>query len=72
MDRGKTASVRDVLNLAAQYRAAAAKVGESPSRGKHLPQRLLALHAIELYLDALLQAKGYDHQTIREFQTDPG
>lgn len=72
MNRGKKASVRDVLNLAAQYRAAAAKVGESPSRGKHLPQRLLALHAIELYLDALLQAKGHDHQTIREFQHDPG
>ncbi|WP_234851617.1 hypothetical protein [Sinorhizobium meliloti] len=72
MERGKTASVRDILNLAAQYRAAAAKVGESPSRGKHLPQRLLALHAIELYLDALLQAKGHDHKTIREFQHDPG
>lgn len=72
MDLGKTVSVRDVMNLAAQYRASAIKLGKASSKPNHFPQRLLALHAIELYLDALLRAKGLDHQTIREYQHDLG
>lgn len=71
MGRGKTASVRDVLNLAAQYRDAAVMLGGASSKPHHLPQRLLALHAIELYLDALVLAKGLDYQTVRNRQHDP-
>lgn len=72
MDLGKSAGVRDVLNLAAQYRAAAIKLSAYPSAPNHFPQRLLALHAIELYLDALLQTKGLDHQAVRDYQHDLG
>lgn len=72
MDLGKSTDVRDVLNLATQYKAAAVKLGEAPSSPNHLPQRLLALHAIELYLDALLQAKGLDGEPIHNFQHDLG
>ncbi|NVD43307.1 hypothetical protein HT585_31035 [Ensifer sp. HO-A22] len=72
MDRGKTASVRDVLHLAARYRAAAIKLGEAPAKPNQLPQRLLALHAIELYLDALLLSKSIGRETIRVFQHDLG
>ena len=43
MDLGKSTGVRDVLNLATQYKAAAVKLGENPSGPNHLPQRLLAL-----------------------------
>lgn len=67
---GETASVRDILALAAQYRDAAVKLGEVPSKPTHIPIRLLALHSIELYLNALLLAKGVDHKTIRGFQHD--
>ncbi|MHA4735206.1 hypothetical protein [Ensifer adhaerens] len=63
---------RDVLNLATQYKAAAVKLGENPSGPNHLPQRLLALHAVELYLDALLQARGLDDEPIHNFQHDLG
>ncbi len=71
---GQSASVRDILDLATQYRDAAVKLGEGSSRGKtnHIPRRLLALHSIELYLNALLLAKGLDHKTIRGFQHDLG
>lgn len=72
MDLGKSTGVRDVLDLATQYKAAAVKLGEAPSSPNHLPQRLLALHAIELYLDALLQAKGLDDEPIHNFQHDLG
>lgn len=49
-------------------------LGERP-RDKplsHIPRRFLALHAIELYLNAFLLAKGVDHQTIRGLQHDIG
>ncbi|MFK0278434.1 hypothetical protein ACIQUG_32520 [Ensifer sp. NPDC090286] len=63
MDRRETASARDLLSLAAQYRVAAVKLGETSSKRTDLPQRLLALHAIELYFDALLLTKGFGHDT---------
>lgn len=72
MELGKTVSVRDHLNLAAQYRDASVKLGDVASKPNNFPQRLLALHAIELYLDALIQAKGLDHHMRREFQHDLG
>ncbi|MGF6178375.1 hypothetical protein [Ensifer sp. 4252] len=69
---GETASVREILNLAAQYKDAAVKLGESSSKSNHIPRRLLALHAIELYLNALLRAQGADHETIRDIRHDLG
>ncbi len=75
MDRaypGQEPSIRDTLALAAQYRDAAVKLGATSTKPAHLPVHLLALHSVELYLDALLLAKGLDHKTIRGFQHDLG
>ncbi|MGI0524085.1 hypothetical protein [Rhizobium giardinii] len=72
---GESASVREVLELAGHYRYAAIILGERSPRGKlhsHIPRRFLALHAIELYLNAFLLAKGIDHKTIRGLQHDIG
>lgn len=69
---GQEPSVRDILTLAAQYREAAVKLGGTSTKPAHLPVRLLALHSVELYLDALLLAQGVDHKTIRGFQHDLG
>lgn len=65
---GESASVREILELAGHYRNAALTLGQLSPRGKplsHTPRRFLALHAIELYLNAFLLAKGFDHKTIR-------
>ncbi len=67
---GETASVRDILVLAARYKDAAVKLGDGTSKQSLLPRRLLALHSIELYLNAYLLAKGIDHKTIRGFRHD--
>jgi hypothetical protein len=69
---GKTAGVRGILNLAMQYQDAASKLGEGSSKPNRAPQRLLALHAMELYLNAFLLAKGVNPTTIRGFQHDLG
>ncbi|MBW0368393.1 hypothetical protein KXJ81_19295 [Ensifer adhaerens] len=69
---GQEPSVRDTLALAAQYRDAAVKLGATLPKLAHLPVHLLALHSVELYLDALLLAKGLDHKTIRGLQHDLG
>nr|WP_234913890.1 hypothetical protein [Rhizobium rhizogenes]QCO89361.1 hypothetical protein pC5.7d_644 [Rhizobium rhizogenes] len=69
---GKAAGVRDILNLAKQYQDAANKLGESSSKSNQAPRRLLALHAIELYLNAFLIAKGVTPATIGGFQHDFG
>ncbi|MBK5568622.1 MAG: hypothetical protein I8N66_19560 [Ensifer sp. SSB1] len=63
-------SVRNLLDLATQYKDAAIKLGEGTCMSSQIPRRLLALHAIELYLDALLIAKGADHATVRGFRHD--
>ncbi|MQB45859.1 hypothetical protein DXT94_28460 [Rhizobium sp. ICMP 5592] len=69
---GKAAGVRDILNLAKQYQDAANKLGEGSSKLNQAPRRLLALHAMELYLNAFLIAKGVDPTTIRGFRRDLG
>ncbi len=72
---GESASVRGILELAGHYRYAASLLEERSPRGKlhsHIPRRFLALHAIELYLNAFLLAKGIDHKTIRGLQHDIG
>ncbi|MBK5570990.1 hypothetical protein [Ensifer sp. SSB1] len=69
---GETANVRDIMNLAAQYKDAAVELGQGLSKLHRIPQRLLALHSIELYLNALLLSKGLDHKAIRDFEHDLG
>lgn len=69
---GENASVRETLALAAQYEDAAVKLAEAAPKSVHLPLRLLALHSIELFLNALLLAKGLDHQTVRSLHHDLG
>nr|WP_234914425.1 hypothetical protein [Rhizobium rhizogenes]QCL09444.1 hypothetical protein pC5.7c_577 [Rhizobium rhizogenes]QCL09612.1 hypothetical protein pC5.8a_120 [Rhizobium rhizogenes] len=68
----KAAGVRDILNLAQQYQDAASKLGEGSSKPNQAPRRLLALHTMELYLNAFLLAKGVDPTTIRGFRHDLG
>lgn len=65
-----TASFCDILVLATQYKEAATKLGETLPKSNHLPRRLLALHAIELYLIAVLLAKGFDWKTVHSLQHD--
>lgn len=67
---GVAAGVRGILNLAMQYQNAAGKLGEGSSKPNHLPRRLLALHAMELYLNAFLLAKGVNPTTIRGVRHD--
>jgi len=69
---GKAAGVRGILNLAKQYQDAASKLGQGSSKPNQAPRRLLALHAMELYLSAFLLAKGVDPATIRGFRHDLG
>ncbi|NTF65796.1 hypothetical protein G6L91_30330 [Agrobacterium rhizogenes] len=69
---GKEAGVRGILNLAKQYQDATAKLSEGSSKPNQAPRRLLALHAMELYLNAFLVAKGVNPTTICGFQHDLG
>ncbi|MEJ1116906.1 hypothetical protein V9K92_00225 [Phyllobacterium sp. CCNWLW109] len=66
------AGVRGILNLATQYQDATNKLGESFSKPSQIPLRLLAIHAMELYLNAFLLAKGVDPATIRNLRHDLG
>ena len=68
----KGVNVSEILALASQYKEAAAKLGECLPNSNHLPRRLLALHAIELYLNALLLTTGFDQTFIRSIQHDVG
>lgn len=70
---GDAASVDDIFELAGLYRAAAKLLREHAPRGKqHIPCRLLALHSIELYLNAFLLTNGLDTKSIRGLQHDIG
>lgn len=72
---GEAASVYDIFDLAGHYRAAAALLEEHAPRGRqisHVPRRFLALHSIELYLNAFLLAKGHDHKAVRSLRHDIG
>ncbi|MBX5068919.1 hypothetical protein [Rhizobium lentis] len=71
---GCEASVHDILELASHYRTAAILLGEC-SRStplSHTPRRFLALHSIELHLNAFLLAKGHEPKKIRGLQHDIG
>ncbi|PDS75135.1 hypothetical protein [Rhizobium sp. L43] len=72
---GREASVHDILELASHYRTAAILLGECSPRGKplsHTPRRFLALHSIELHLNAFLLAKGHEPNKIRGLYHDIG
>ncbi len=70
---GDSASVGDILELAQQYKMAATVLGEHSPRGKqHNPRRFLALHSIELHLNAFLLAKGLDSKAIRGLKHNIG
>lgn len=70
---GEGASARQLAALAAEYHAAAialAQVGRPGVSISRAPYRLVAIHAIELYLNAYLLAVGHTVVELRRFQHD--
>lgn len=70
---GELASARQVHELAEEYRKAANHLIQLGRPGKPLtraPFRLAAIHAVELYLTALLLHRGYGPNQIRKMQHD--
>ncbi|BAB52590.1 hypothetical protein [Mesorhizobium japonicum] len=70
---GELASPRQVHELAEEYRKAASLLLQLGRPGKPLtraPFRLSAIHAIELYLTALLLHRGHNPNQIRKMQHD--
>ena len=70
---GEFASPRQAHELAEEYRKAATLLLQLGRPGKPLtraPFRLSAIHAIELYLTALLLHRGYSPNQIRKMQHD--
>lgn len=68
---GETATPKQIIAMADAYKAAAAVLKHSKNGAKPLrnaPYRLLAIHAIELYLNAYLQARGMSALDIRRLQ----
>lgn len=67
---GQSAQPREVKQLADEYRAAAKLLQDCGRRGRPLswaPCRLNAIHAIELYLNALLLSSSYEASGVRGF-----
>lgn len=72
---GETATARDVLALADEYRRAAETLlpaGRKRSPLSRAPCRLVAIHAIELYLNAYLLRAGLSPAAVRRLQHDSG
>jgi hypothetical protein len=70
---GETASPQQVFALADEYRRAAHLLVQQGQKGKPLtraPMRLSAIHAIELYLSALLLQRGHTASQIRGLHHD--
>ena len=70
---GETATPQQILLLANEYRRAADILLQSGRRGEPLswaPYRLVAIHAIELYLNALLRASGHPSAKLRGMHHD--
>ena len=68
---GELASSIEIFALAEEYKKAAHALQALGVRGKPLtraPMRLAAIHAIELYLNALLLNQGYDPAEVRGLQ----
>lgn len=70
---GELASPKQIHKLAEEYRKAATELLKLGRSGKPLtraPFRLCAIHAIELYLTALLLHRGHNPNQIRKMQHD--
>ncbi|MDG2534572.1 hypothetical protein P6144_13000 [Sphingomonas sp. HITSZ_GF] len=70
---GATATAEQVAMLAQEYKLAAENLLASGRRGGLLstcPYRLVAIHAIELYLNAYLLAAGHSSTKVRGLQHD--
>ncbi len=70
---GDLATPRQVFDLAEEYRKASHALLQLGRPGKPLtraPFRLTAVHAIELYLNALLLQRGHAPNQIRKLQHD--
>ncbi|WP_436637644.1 hypothetical protein [Microbaculum sp. FT89] len=70
---GDTASLSEIIELAEEFRLAANTLVTSGRKGKPLsraPGRLVAIHAIELFLNAYLLHIGQSAQSIRGMQHD--
>lgn len=70
---GGTASIEQVLDLAREYHRAAQVLLDNRRKGHPLslaPFRLAAIHALELYLNALLRHEGHAPPEIRGLQHD--
>lgn len=70
---GELARPSDLLALAEEYRKAALLAAQLRQRGRPIsmaPYRLNAIHAVELYLNALLLHVGHDPGRIRGLQHD--
>jgi hypothetical protein len=70
---GELASPNDICGLADEYRKAAhllLTLGRRADPMSRAPYRLSAIHAIELYLSALLLCQGYEPARIRGMQHD--
>lgn len=68
---GEAATPAQVLSLAHEYRAAAELVRQNGRPGKphtYAPFRSVAIHAIELYLNALLLHRGLEPDRVRGLQ----
>ncbi|ESZ29596.1 hypothetical protein [Mesorhizobium sp. L2C067A000] len=70
---GELASPEQIYELAEEYRRAATELLKLGRSGKPLtraPFRLCAIHAIELYLTALLLRRGHNPNQLRKMQHD--
>ncbi|WP_313806597.1 hypothetical protein [Sphingobium sp.] len=70
---GEVATPNDIRQLADEYRGAAHDLMDRGKRGKPsswAPARMTAIQAIELYLNALLLARGVKPAEIRGYQHD--
>ena len=67
---GEGANPEQMLRLADEYKAAAEVLRNMKCGGERAPFRLLAIHAIELYLNAWLSAEGHPNRRIRGLQHD--
>lgn len=70
---GEEVTVAELRELADEYRRAAHLLGQLGRAGRpssRAPLRLAAIHAIELYLNALLLHRGHDPGAIRGLQHD--
>lgn len=68
---GQTAKPREILDLATEYAKAAERLLELCRKGEPLSQapfRLAAIHAVELYLNAVMLADGRDATQVRGLQ----